>query len=46
MATSHKRLEEMMQSFFYNVGSKEDIAGNDMQIQASSVKFVDTSVFM
>jgi hypothetical protein len=40
----YKRLEEMMQSLLHKVGSKENIVGDDMQVQASSAKLVDTSV--
>ena len=43
MATSYKRLEEM-KSLLHKIGSKESIAGDDMQAQASSAKLVDTSV--
>ena len=43
---SHKRLEEMMQSLLHKIGSKESIACDDMQAQASFAKLVDTSVLM
>lgn len=44
MATSHKQLEEMMKSILHKVDPKEGIAGDDMQAQTSSTKFVDTSM--
>ena len=43
MATSHKRLDEMMQTFLHKADPKQGIAGDDMQAQASFVKFVETS---
>ena len=33
-----------MQSLLHNIGFKEDIVCDDMQVQASSVKLADTSV--
>jgi hypothetical protein len=44
MTTSHKRLEEMMQSLLHKVGSKEGIADDGMQVQTSYTKLVDTPV--
>lgn len=44
MDTSHIRPEKMMQSLLHKVGSREGIAGDDMQTQASSAKLVDTSI--
>ena len=46
MAASHKRLEEMMKSLYHKVDPKQGIAGDDMQAQASSAKFVETLVLI
>ena len=43
MAASHKWLEEMMQTLLHKVDPEQGIIGDNMQAQASSAKFVDTS---
>lgn len=40
MTTSHKRMEKMMQCLLHKVGSKQSIAGDDIQAQASSAKYI------
>ena len=40
MTTSYKRMEKMMQCLLHKVGSKQSIAGDDIQAQASSAKYI------